>query len=394
MFLGRGIFASDGEQWQTQRKNASHLFKVRELKQMAVAFADHGRVLVDVLEIVKGRPVDIQALFARFTFDSFCEVAYGRSFDSLLDENNAFSRAFNEAQSLTANRILFPIYKLLGPLAALLPSERRLVAAMRILHDTTTQIVRDFRAATKEGDVSDKVKSSLLARFVDDKLSDLEIRETVLNFLLAGRDTTATTLTFAIYFVFQMPQVVQKLRAEIAEVSDEVTFENHTRFKYCLAVMDETMRLAPPVPIDVHFAAETHKLPSGVVIPKVRVRFVRFLSLLIIFSKGMGAAWTAFMMGRDPRMFADPLVFRPERFLDKHHNGGIEITTGNIPFQYGPRRCLGERMAYLEVVATLVKLVNHFDFEIVPQTLIFEPSIVLYAANGVKAIATRRRKQN
>jgi cytochrome P450 len=107
----------------------------------------------------------------------------------------------------------------------------------------------------------------------------------------------------------------------------------------------------------------------------------------------MGVAWTAYVMGRDPRLFADPLAFRPERFLDAAQNGGIQISTGNIPFQYGPRRCLGERMAYLEVVATLVKLVNYFEFEIVRQTLVFEPSIVLYAANGVKAIAKPRRKK-
>jgi cytochrome P450 len=245
---------------------------------MAVAFADHGRVLIDVLESAADKPVDIQAIFARFTFDSFCEVAYGRSFDSLLDENNAFTRAFNEAQALTANRILFPIYKVFGPLAFLLPSERRLKAAMCVLHDTTTEIVGAFRSAAKEGDVSEKARSSLLARFVDDRLSDEEIRESVLNFLLAGRDTTATTLTFAIYFIFQMPKVVEKLRAEIAEISDEVTFENHTRFKYFLAVMDETMRLAPPVPLDVKFAAETHTLPSGIVIPKVGDFFFFFPS--------------------------------------------------------------------------------------------------------------------
>ncbi len=53
-------------------------------------------------------------------------------------------------------------------------------------------------------------------------------------------------------------------------------------------------------------------------------------------------------MGRDPNHFPDPLAFKPERFLDASENGGVEIGTANLPFQYGPRRCLGERMAILE----------------------------------------------
>ncbi len=96
-------------------------------------------------------------------------------------------------------------------------------------------------------------------------------------------------------------------------------------------------------------------------------------------------------MGRDPAHFPDPLSFKPERFLDVSENGGVEIGTGNLPFQFGPRRCLGERMAVLEVVSVLVKLVCQYDFAQVSQKLQFQPSIVLYAANGVRVIPRLRK---
>ncbi len=89
-------------------------------------------------------------------------------------------------------------------------------------------------------------------------------------------------------------------------------------------------------------------------------------------------------MGRDPSVYPNPSIFDPDRFLSSP-----EIS--NIPFQFGPRRCLGERMAYLEVVSLLVLLVNRFDFEIPQQTLVFEPSITLFASSGVFVIPKRRK---
>ncbi len=154
---------------------------------MAGVFDSHGKDLIDYLRNFEGQEIDIQQVMSRFTFDCFGEIAFGRNFATLTDENNSFSRAFNDAQALVANRILFPLYKLLGPFSALLPSEIKLRRAMRILHQTTDEIVRDFRNSGTSGDSGTSGNESLLARFVCESQSDEAIRENVLNFLLVRK---------------------------------------------------------------------------------------------------------------------------------------------------------------------------------------------------------------
>ena len=84
VFLGRGIFAADGDRWAFQRKSASHLFKVRELKQMSAVFDAHLDDLVEVFAASQGSSVvDLQQIFSNYTFDCFSEIAYGVNFNSL-----------------------------------------------------------------------------------------------------------------------------------------------------------------------------------------------------------------------------------------------------------------------------------------------------------------------
>ncbi len=175
VFLGRGIFATDGEEWLSQRKNASHLFKVRELKVMGEVFAKHGEELSILLEQqALGRPLDIQNVFSRLTFDAFAEIAYGVNFGALHDEGNRFCLAFNAAQTVVSNRILLPLFKLLGPFSDILPSEQQLKLAMKELHGTTNRILKDYLAAKNRGE---EPPHCLLSRFVDENLSEQSIQE-------------------------------------------------------------------------------------------------------------------------------------------------------------------------------------------------------------------------
>lgn len=91
----------------------------------AEVFANHGEQLCELLQNEAGKKIDIQNLFSRFTFDAFSEIAYGAKFDSLHDPNNKFCKAFNVAQALTTERILFPIVKMLGPFGWVQRKERR-----------------------------------------------------------------------------------------------------------------------------------------------------------------------------------------------------------------------------------------------------------------------------
>ena len=114
---------------------------------------------------------------------------------------------------------------------------------MNVLHETTRDILKNFRLAqTDENEIS-KTSQNFLGRFfADPNLTDEEIQENILNFLLAGRDTTAVTLTWAVYFISRDDSVRRKILAELSselEAAESVTFENHSKLKYLEAVVCE-----------------------------------------------------------------------------------------------------------------------------------------------------------
>jgi len=140
---------------------------------------------------------------------------------------------------------------------------------------------------------------------------------------------------------------------------------------YMRAVIDEDLRLYPPVPGDPKYAIKDDILPNGIKI-----------------KKGTHVAWSAFIMGRSERFWDCPEEFRPERFISpEEYNGGKKLDHSyiNIPFQAGRRICLGKDMAYLEVSSLLSMVLPRFQFELVENHPVeIAPSATLSATHGIK----------
>jgi len=193
----------------------------------------------------------------------------------------------------------------------------------------------------------------------------------------AGRDTTAQTLVFVCYLLSQNPRVEAKLLEEIATLGDnEPDFDTVKSLPYLQAVIDETLRIYPPVPYDPKESVKEDVLPNGTVVPQ-----------------GCQVTWSAYVMGRDEKLWDNPLEFRPERWTGQ--NGGIPIESINfIPFQNGPRVCLGKAMAYLEVKVVLIMMLRKFRFEHVPNHKVeILPSVTIFAKYGmVMSVHPRKSK--
>ncbi|KDQ21154.1 hypothetical protein BOTBODRAFT_149912 [Botryobasidium botryosum FD-172 SS1] len=365
--LGQGVFNSDGDMWKFHR-SITRPFFTRDRITDFDTFNRHADAVIERMKesFITGTAVDYQDMAARFTLDSAAEFLFGISVDSTAspmllpatDGANAvtanpvkdFAHAFADTQMHVAYRSrigpLWPIFELTGDKTA---------ENMKVLHAFADPIVeralREKRAGAAE---STKEKEDTLLSHLVEQTDDADlIRSELLNILIAGRDTTASTLTFATYALAMYPHVLRKLRQEILDTvgtQRRPTFEDVRQMKYLRAVLNETLRLFPPVPFDVRQAVKSTTLstPNG---PKYYV------------PADTQVVYSVLLMHRDPSLWGpDSLEFDPERWIDSRLK---KYVTPNpfifLPFNAGPRICLGQQFAYNETSFFLIRLLQQFD---------------------------------
>ncbi|KAG8892287.1 hypothetical protein FRB99_002819, partial [Tulasnella sp. 403] len=253
--LGTGIFNSDGDVWKFHRSMARPFFTRDRVTDFDI-FDKHAKLtLTKICERCdSGDPVDFQEVIARFTMDSAVEFLFGASIHSLAaplrlpggkpatDTNvHKFTESFQRVLHIVEKRILWrssgwQLLEMLGDKTA---------ADMRVIYDFIEPILDEAlrKAKDKSGAVKEDIEEqdTLLSHLV--ALSDDRqmIRDELLNILLAGRDTTAATLTFVTYLLAMYPQVLERLREEVFEVvgpHERPTFDHIRDMKYMRAVIN------------------------------------------------------------------------------------------------------------------------------------------------------------
>eukprot|EP00516_Mucochytrium_quahogii_P011445 CAMPEP_0203783606 /NCGR_PEP_ID=MMETSP0100_2-20121128/12_1 /ASSEMBLY_ACC=CAM_ASM_000210 /TAXON_ID=96639 /ORGANISM=" , Strain NY0313808BC1" /LENGTH=550 /DNA_ID=CAMNT_0050685511 /DNA_START=95 /DNA_END=1747 /DNA_ORIENTATION=- len=367
-------FEESNSMWYSQRKTASKIFtKNNFMNVMGETFLEKSDRLIQVIErAAKNQDkVDGQRLFFSFTMDSIQKIFFARDVDTADGEVDPYANAYDKAH----NSMMTFIFKYVGPImisVLLLPFPfgslhrkdqqynlticliRALASEMKTfdksvayLNEQTDRIVKEAREDPKLG-----TRQDLLAKFLNSKygseLTDKQYRDLLLNFIIAGRDTTACTLTWLFYELTQNPEVQEKL---IQEVDSVLQGRNPTmddlspsKMPYLTGVLYETLRLHPPVPEDLKICSEDVSF-KGVRIPKdTRCIFLPY------------------SMGRNPDKFPKPLEFQPERWIPF-----VEPSPYAFPvFQSGPRMCLGKDMAIFEAKTLTAKLLQKFTFSLLP----------------------------
>ena len=360
--LGGGIFNADGDHWKLQRKLAAHEFSVRSLRDfMTTTFRAHVGKLCEIVDAHAGAPFDVQQLFARYTLDSIGQIGFGVEIGCLDDkegqdeERKAFAAAFDTSTNLIGNRFVDPLWKvkrLLARTPLARGYEAELRKAIEVVNAWSKKIIAERRSSS---DVASR--TDILSRFMTTTGGDdTALRDVVINFILAGRDTTAILLTWTMYELSSKPHVVAKLRAEAARAKREgerleadggFGFSALTRMPYLKATLTEVLRLHPSVPLDFKAATADDALPDGTRLKKgERVMFV---------------AWS---MGRDAKIWERPDEFDPLRFIDAEGNFRFPPMASFPVFLAGPRTCLGKDMAYLGAGLLLTALLERYDIEL------------------------------
>jgi cytochrome P450 len=209
-------------------------------------------------------------------------------------------------------------------------------------------------------------------------MSDRQIRDECFTIMIAGHETTANALSFALWLLAKHPDVQQRLHEEAASVlgSRNPTAADYANLPYATAVFSETLRLYPPV----WATARTCEIPyeiAGYTIPREAVILV-----------------SQFVVHRDPRFFPDPLRFDPERFSPANREANKSRPRFTFfPFAAGSRQCIGEGLAWMEGVLSLATIAR--DWRLTPppgapSEIALNPAISLRPKHGVPLIVERR----
>ncbi|KUJ23048.1 putative cytochrome P450 alkane hydroxylase [Mollisia scopiformis] len=350
--LGQGIFTTDGAQWEHSRALVRPNFTKSQVADLDT-FESHIQRLVTKIPR-DGSTIDLQPLFFQLTLDSATEFLFGESVNSLTSpagsEQEIFGRCFDYAQGQLGQR------SRLGKLVHVFP-DKEFDQACKTVHRFVDNIV--FRALErsqpKDAEKSidgkgGKERYVFLTELMNSTRDPKQLRDELLNILLAGRDTTASLLSNTFHVLARRPDIWSKLKAEVDQLNGEKPdYDTLRNMKYLKYLLNESLRLYPVVPGNARFANRDTILPRGGGPDGLSPIFV---------PKGDIVAWSTFSMHRRFDIYGpDALEFRPERWAPEEN---LRPGWGYLPFNGGPRICVGQQFALTEASYTTVRLLQEF----------------------------------
>ncbi|CRK99482.1 CLUMA_CG012801, isoform A [Clunio marinus] len=376
--LGANMFFLEGERWKRIRSKLSPSFSSGKLKTMFHTISDVGQKFVSHLKPFAELSQDIEVydLFARYTTDCISSCAFGFDANSLKDPKTDFVKMGKKVlhfPKLKALKIFFAMgfrdkAKSLG---IRFNDEDVQNFFLKMVHDTIDY--RNRTGFTRKDFVQQLM--DLMNDNVDesDKITFNEVAAQIFGFYFAGFDSSSTTLAFTLHFLAYHLNVQEKGRKCIASAlekhNNEWSYDLIMDMPYIDAIIDESLRINPPVPTLHRIVTKDYTLPNGASLETG--------TLVVIPS-------LAFQ--RDPDIFPDPLKFDPERFCKKSKNFH---PFSSLPFGGGPRYCLGMRLGLLQIKLAIALMIHNFDIfpsENSVYPIKIDPATLIHAPDGQKNI--------
>lgn len=382
--FGHGIINADGDAWRLQRRAGAAFLSTANLRVLTdVALPRYLGGQLDRLGAVADsgsgdEVVDLQEVFHEVTTQLMGKMAYNME----MHTDDPFTTAFDFASGATAERFQNPLWFLAELVTggrfrrsvAVVKSFGREIVA-RAVADRTHNDSSDKRSTPDPKAVSDtdsdaskldQISGTLIHSFLDAIPDHSVVADAALNYLSAGRDTTAQALTWTFHLLFRSPAALCRIREEALSIlgpasSQEISPAALARLTpqalpYALATFYEALRLYPPIPLEIKQLVSDRDvvLPDGTVLPPAAV-----------------VVWCPWALGRSRRTWgADADAFRPERWLisSSSSSGGEAVMVAQRPasefpvFNGGPRSCLGKKMAEVIGVQVIAAMAVAFDF--------------------------------
>ena len=335
--IGNSLFIAEGPHWQWQRRATAPAFSHRNVSALGPVMTDAAQATSERIKRSDGQPINVFEEMVSATFQVIADVTL--SGESGFDRNDVHSAI--DDYILAAGRVtLADMFNLPSwvPRGGWLKS-RRALRKMQLIADATIEA----RKSSPNNGTPDLLDLLLSAEDPETKrkMSTAELRDNLLTFIVAGHETTALTLSWALYLCGFDKSVQENARAEAKAVlgSRIATQDDLANLPYTRAIIEETLRLYPPAAMLARTAQSDDRLCGREVLAK---------DTMII---------PIYALHRSHLYWEDPNCFKPERFADSR----VDRFT-YLPFGDGPRVCIGQSFAMQEAVIILATLLARFDF--------------------------------
>ncbi|KAF2707357.1 cytochrome P450 52A12 [Pleomassaria siparia CBS 279.74] len=365
--LGKGIFSTDGKQWEHSRALLRPQFARDQVADIDLE-EGHMQSLFRCLPITPNgwtEVADMKTLFFRFTMDTATEFLFGVSVNSQLANLPGYSEIAKERNDLDDGNFTASFDASLAVLArASMLGDMYWMSHTKDFkencgrcHDFIDRYINlalsEYKSAPQTHKGTGKPKYVFLDAIVEESRDPLFLRAQLLSILLAGRDTTASLLSFVFVMFLKHPAVFTKLRNVIVEDfgtynnPKEISFTGLKNCQYLQWVLNETLRLFPVVPLNGRRALVDTSLPVGGGPDGKSPVYIR---------KGQEVYYSVYSMQRRKDLWGDDAAeFKPERW------GGRRPGWEYLPFNGGPRICIGQQFALTEAGYVVVRLCQKFD---------------------------------
>jgi cytochrome P450 len=371
--LGNGLLTSEGELWARQRRVVQPMFARRHLVEFCPLMVDAAAAMLDRWgERPAGDVVDVAAEMSALTLDVVGRALFGADLTGEAAEMAPALRAVLDAYTKLVNNPLFwlvPSYQKWRT-----PNRRRAEWAENYLRGVVERLVTRRRLGAGPAHGSRDLLDMLLAeRSSGAGMSEQQVRDELMTFMLAGHETTATALAWTFLLLSMHPAVRERLAGEVDAVlaGRLPTVADADKLEWTAAVISESMRLYPPAWIIERAAIADDEL-DGLTIPR-----------------GSIVITPPYLVHRSPEHWPNPEGFDPARFLPGAAAGRHRYAY--LPFGGGRRQCVGGGFAMLEATLLLAAITQRYRLDLIPGPRPApQPTVTLRPRDGIPMTLHRR----
>ncbi|XKL69070.1 hypothetical protein PGB90_006839 [Kerria lacca] len=350
------LFKLRGQKWKILRNELSQTFTARKIKLMFNLLKNHTRDLLEVIDKMSenGQLIEMREIMTRYTMDIITSCIFGFESNSLKDPNSLFRTMAEKAispQRFIINSI-DQVFPKLRKLLRLSLSEKKLtgfftsIVSNNIKYREENNVSRDdfidlLMVLKKKKFLNYKTKDNVEKKI---EFTDELLTAQCLFFYLAGIETSAGTLTFALYELAKHEDIQRKLFNEVEKITnedEELSYESLQKMTYLEQIINETLRMYPIVPFLNRVCNRDYLLEDNVLIEKG--------TRIIVPVAGLH---------HDPQYYENPTEFNPENFSKEAKEQRHRYVY--LPFGEGPRMCLGMRMAFTQVKLGLAAIIRNY----------------------------------
>ncbi len=351
-YVGRGLLTSEGELWKKQRKLIQPAFHKKQLENLLSAMRE--AILLEYKRITPNKTIDIFPILNDLAFQTVVKSLFSSAATN--KEISRLQEITESGQRMLVKELRQPYlgwwFQSSGILKRHLQDSEEARAILKNIANTRKT------SGVKQNDLLDML---LDARYEDGgEMEEEQLIDEILILFTAGHETTSNALTFTFQLLAKHPEWQDKIYNEVTANADLDLMQQVTTFKITQQVIEESMRLYPPV----YFLDRVNKTPDT------------FNGME--FPEGCNLLFSVFEMHRHKALWDDPETFLPERFVD----GGRKFSAFYFPFGAGPRKCIGNNFAMFEMIMAVSELVSKYKFTAEFDAIEITPLITLKPKNA------------